>query len=132
MEYGVKVFNKKHSLLPPHYHKTVPPPVLRTRLICYLYEEMAPLFPLYESPYWVLERSDKYFRLKIFNNIHTDSIDRLKPFHAGRVVKPAQPPLRGRPPKKPTALISSLHLHSTLIRPDWDLWGTPVEDRFSL
>ncbi len=56
--------------------------------------------------------------------------------NTGKVVKPAQPPLIGELLKKPPTLISSLHLHSTLISPDLreprDLRVTPVEDGVSL
>ena len=50
--------------------------------------------------------------LQIGSGIDTISIDRLKPFNTENVVIPAQPPLKGRPPKKPPALVS---LFTTLI-----------------
>ena len=94
---------------------------------------VAPPSPLYDGPYKVLERSHKFFRLQIGSGIDTISIDRLKPSNTDNVVIPAQPPLKGRPPKNPPALVSSLHnthLKSFTIWRNQNLGGTSVEDIF--
>ena len=88
---------------------------------------VAPLSPLYDGPYKVL------LQLQIGSGIDTISIDRLKPFNTDNVVKPAQPPLKGKPPKNPPALVSSLHnthLKSVLIWRNQNLGGTSVENIF--
>ena len=62
-----------------------------------------PLSPTYDGPYVVLERSLRFFKIKIGNRIDKVSTLRLKPCHtpADTVIEPAQPPRRGHPPKPP-------------------------------
>jgi hypothetical protein len=56
-----------------------------------------PLAPVYSGPYEVVERSPKYFTLRVGGAVQSFSVDRLKP-HTGRSpVAPASPPRRGRP-----------------------------------
>ncbi len=56
-----------------------------------------PLAPVYSGPYEVVERSPKYFTLRVGGAVQSFSVDRLKP-HTGRLpVTPASPPKRGRP-----------------------------------
>ena len=83
---------KKHSLPPSNHHKTVPPPVFTPETLnkvdfVFVRRDgyVPPLTPLYEGPYRVLERSDKYFRLEIGSNIDTVSIDRLKPYNTWKI-----------------------------------------------
>lgn len=57
-----------------------------------------PLSPLYRGPYQVLERREKFFRLRIGVKTETVSVDRLKPVISDQTVVPALPPTRGRPP----------------------------------
>jgi hypothetical protein len=61
-----------------------------------------PLLPLYQGPFRVLRRSQKYFQLELGGRSKAVSVDRLKP-HLGKApVEPAVPPTRGRPPKPAT------------------------------
>jgi transposase InsO family protein len=56
-----------------------------------------PLAPVYSGPYEVVERSPKYFTLRVGGAVQSLSVERLKP-HTGRLpVTPAPPPRRGRP-----------------------------------
>jgi hypothetical protein len=62
-----------------------------------------PLAPLYQGPYKVLGRSDKYFSVEVGGRSENVSVDRLKP-HLGKAdLVPALPPQRGRPPRRLTA-----------------------------
>jgi hypothetical protein len=56
-----------------------------------------PLQPLYDGPYKVVFRNDKFFRLDVGGRLDAVSVDRLKPY-LGTTVSPAAPPRRGRPP----------------------------------
>jgi hypothetical protein len=58
---------------------------------------LKPLSPLYEGPYRVLEKSQKYFRLDIGGQAEAVSVDRLKPHLGPSNVAPALPTKRGRP-----------------------------------
>jgi transposase InsO family protein len=56
-----------------------------------------PLSPLYQGPYRVLEKSQKFFSLEVGGRTEVVSVDRLKP-HLGKApISPALPPQRGRP-----------------------------------
>jgi transposase InsO family protein len=56
-----------------------------------------PLSPLYQGPYRVLEKSQKFFSLEVGGRTEVVSMDRLKP-HLGKApISPALPPQRGRP-----------------------------------
>ena len=71
--------------------------------------------------------------LQIGSGIDTISIDRLKPSNTDNVVIPAQPPLKSRHPKKPPAIVSSLHnthLKPVSIYRNQYLGGSSVEDIF--
>jgi hypothetical protein len=57
-----------------------------------------PLQPLYVGPYRVVSRADKYHVLEIGGKEETVSVDRLKPHLGTANVRPASPPIRGRPP----------------------------------
>ena len=59
-----------------------------------------PLTPSYSGPFKVIERSPKFFRLKIGDREEVVSADRLKPHTGTAATQPAVPPHRGRPPKK--------------------------------
>jgi hypothetical protein len=62
--------------------------------------------PLYDSPYAVLQRSLRQFRLQLGereDNIYTA---RLKPCTVGAAVPMAAPPCRGRPRREPPAATS--------------------------
>ena len=61
-----------------------------------------PLSKLYDGPYKVLSRNNKFFRLQIGSRTDSVSIDRLKPAFPDSSLSPAVPPLRGRPRKPPT------------------------------
>jgi hypothetical protein len=60
-----------------------------------------PLSPAYDGPYLVLERSLRFFKLKIGGRTDNVSTLRLKPCHTppDAQVEAADPPRRGRPPK---------------------------------
>jgi hypothetical protein len=55
------------------------------------------LIPLYQGPYRVLERSQKFLSLEVGGRTEVVNVDRLKP-HLGKVpLSPALPPTTGRP-----------------------------------
>jgi hypothetical protein len=58
-----------------------------------------PLTPLYSGPYVVRRREPKFFTLIIGGKHETVSVERLKAHRGVRMVSPASPPPRGRPPK---------------------------------
>ena len=64
-----------------------------------------PLQTPYTGPYRVLERADKYFVIQCGERRESVSIDRLKAAKPDpdRQTVPAEPPRRGRPPKKRAA-----------------------------
>jgi hypothetical protein len=57
-----------------------------------------PLVAAYDSPYKVLERCSKVFKLQVGERVETVSIDRLKPHVGADQPEVAVPPKRGRPP----------------------------------
>ena len=59
-----------------------------------------PLTPTYNGPYKVLQRADKTLQLQLGPRADWVSIDRVKPHVGTSEVVPAQPPTRGRPPRK--------------------------------
>jgi hypothetical protein len=59
---------------------------------------MKPLSPLYDGPYRVLDRKEKYFRVDIGGRAEAVSADRLKPHLGPSGATPAVPAKRGRPP----------------------------------
>jgi hypothetical protein len=65
-----------------------------------------PLSPLYQGPYKVLDKREKFFKIEIGGQPEVVSVDRLKP-HLGRdPVTLASPPQIGRP-KGPSAVAAS-------------------------
>jgi hypothetical protein len=56
-----------------------------------------PLSPLYQGPYRVLDRREKFFKLEVGGRPEVVSIDRLKPHLGTAPVTAASPPQRGRP-----------------------------------
>jgi hypothetical protein len=62
-----------------------------------------PLSPLYQGPYKVLGRREKFFKLEVGGQPEVVSVDRLKPHLGTAPVSAASPPQRGRP-KRPGAL----------------------------
>ena len=62
-----------------------------------------PLQSPYDGPFEVLERTPKFFTLQVGTLQDKVSIDRLKPAYLdpSQLPQVAQPPRRGRPPKKP-------------------------------
>jgi hypothetical protein len=91
------------------HHSTPDPAALPEDLLlaCYVLVRrdghQPPLSPTYDGPYVVLERSLRFFKVKIGNRIDKISTLRLKPCHtpSDTRIEPAQPPRRGRPPKSP-------------------------------
>ena len=61
-----------------------------------------PLQMPYTGPYRVLERHEKFFKLRCGEREEAVSVDRLKPAYSDPVnpIQPAVPPRRGRPPKR--------------------------------
>jgi hypothetical protein len=57
-----------------------------------------PLSPLYDGPYRVLDRREKYFRVDIGGRAEAVSADRLKPHLGPSGATPAVPAKRGWPP----------------------------------
>jgi len=54
-----------------------------------------PLSSLYEGPFEVIERSPKYYVVKLGEKLDRVSVDRLKPYLGADSPVPAQPPVRG-------------------------------------
>ena len=59
------------------------------------------LSQLYQGPYKVWDRKDKYFNLQIGSQQDNIAVDRLKPVFSDVEVSPALPPPRGRPFRRP-------------------------------
>jgi len=81
-----------------------------------------PLSPLYQGPYKVLDRREKFFKLEVGGQPEVISVDRLKPHLGTAPVTAASPPQRGRP-KGPGAVKSLISSSSA------STGGAPVEDR---
>ncbi len=64
-----------------------------------------PLSPLYQGPYKVLGRWEKFFKLEVGGQPEVISVDRLNPHLWTAPVSAASPPQRGRP-KRPGAVES--------------------------
>ena len=62
---------------------------------------VAPLAPLYESPYKVLSGSLKTFQLQVGKRVEVVSVQRLKPAFTADDEAPVEPPRQGRPPHQP-------------------------------
>ena len=97
---------------PPHHTHLSPPrqlpPALQTCKFVFVREDASvpSLAPLYRGPYLVLDRRDKFFRLQIGSRTDVVSVDRLKPVFSEDPVEAAIPPRRGRPPLRPTPVVS--------------------------
>ncbi len=91
----------------------------------FVYEQkgqvVPPLSPLYQGPYKVLDRREKYFKLEIGRRPEVVSADRLKPHLSTALVTAASPPQRGRP-KGPGAVETFISSSSA------STGGAPVED----
>jgi cleavage and polyadenylation specificity factor subunit 1 len=73
-----------------------------------------PLSPLYQGPYRVLDRREKFFKLEVRGRPEVVSTDWLKPHLGTAPVTAASPPQRGRPKGPvPVATSSSTLLAST-------------------
>jgi transposase InsO family protein len=66
-----------------------------------------PLLPLYQGPYHVISRNNKFFSLEVSPCTEVVSMDRLEPHLSLPDVKRAQPPQQGRPPAATTSPSSS-------------------------
>ena len=79
---------------------TEPPAALAAAEMVYVRKggQLQPLAQPYSSPYKVLERGPKYFRLDIGGKSTADTVDRLKPHTGTAETAPAAPPRRGHPP----------------------------------
>ena len=64
--------------------------------------------PLYEGPYEVLSRSEKYFKLRMGARVDSVSITRLKPAYLPPGSCPALPPARGRPRGRPPRIVNTI------------------------
>jgi cleavage and polyadenylation specificity factor subunit 1 len=91
---------------PTAWHGPTPsstPPELATTEYVFVRRDAhrAPLQCPYEGPFHVLQRGDKFFKIDRGGRTESISVDRLKPAKVedGPVIV-AQPPRRGRPPKK--------------------------------
>jgi hypothetical protein len=80
-----------------------------------------PLSPLYQGPYKVLDRREKFFKLEVRGQPEVISVDRLKPHLGTAPVSAAAPPQRG-PPKRPVAVEALISSSSA------STGGAPVED----
>ncbi len=58
-----------------------------------------PLMPLHIGPYVIRRQEPKFFTLIIGGKHETVSVERLKAHRGVKMVSPASPPSRGRPPK---------------------------------
>jgi hypothetical protein len=96
---------------------------LATRPLIYVRKggTVPPLSPLYQGPYKVLERRDKFFKLEVGGQPEVISVDRLKPHLGTAPVSAAAPPQRGRP-KRPVAVEALISSSSA------STGGAPVED----
>jgi hypothetical protein len=85
--------------LPPATSSGLPADLLQAELV-YIRRGGAvkPLSPLYDGPYRVLERREKYFRVDIGGLVEAVSADRLKPHLGPSGAVPAVPAKRDRPP----------------------------------
>jgi hypothetical protein len=63
----------------------------------------SPLAPAYAGPYRVLRPGPKFFVLEVGGQQETVSVDRLKPHSGNTSPDVAEPPRRGRPPRRPTS-----------------------------
>ena len=63
----------------------------------------APLADTYSGPFQVVERGNKFFRVRIGEKLEVVSRDRLKPHRGTGNPEAASPPPRGRPPVKKTS-----------------------------
>jgi hypothetical protein len=61
----------------------------------------SPLAPAYAGPYCVLRPGPKFFILEVGGQPETVSVDRLKPHTGSTSPDVAEPPWRGRPPRRP-------------------------------
>ena len=72
-----------------------------------------PLSPLYQGPYRILDRREKFFKLEVRGRPEVVSIDWLKPHLGTAPVTAASPPQRGRPKGPGTVAASSSTLPAT-------------------
>ena len=92
----------------PHHTRPAPakplPKTLLSSKFVFVREDSSvpPLSQLYQGPYKVLGRKDKYFKLQIGSKQDNISVHRLKPVFSNKKVSPALPLPRGRLPRRPS------------------------------
>jgi hypothetical protein len=81
---------------------TKPPAALASAYLVYVRKgsQLQPLAQPYSSPYKVLERGPKYFRLDIGGKNTAVTVDRMKPHTGTTETTPAAPPRHGRPARQ--------------------------------
>ena len=101
--------------LQPQHHRTQPEAVPRELLSStFVFVRRGapgrPLSPLYNGPYKVLERGDKFFKIQLGTRTDNVSVDRLKPTYDDGSMTAASPAPRGRPPKlRPSTYCSAVN-----------------------
>ena len=90
--------------LQPQHHRTQPeavPRELQSSSFVFVRRGAPgrPLSPLYDGPYKVLERGEKFFKIQLGTRTDNVSVDRLKPAYDDGSMAAASPAPRGRPPK---------------------------------
>ena len=77
----------------PHPPQQLPPALLTAEFVFVQEDASIPsLAPLYQGPYLVLERKDKFFRLQLGSRTDVVSVDRLKPAFSEDPIQAASPP----------------------------------------
>ena len=85
--------------LPHHVQHSLPlqlPPALLATVFVFVREDatIPSLAPLYQGPYLVLERKDKYFSLQLGSRMDVVTVDRLKPGYSEDPIQAVLPPAR--------------------------------------
>ena len=69
--------------------------------------------PPYSGPFKIVKKSPHAFLLQKGPNTDSVSVHRLKPALMGPLDQPAQPPIRGRPPKSLRSILKPPTVHAT-------------------